>query len=142
MATFKYYRDFDEIDGIRYANLDESLFNASPTVRINYNLKVSIPKKIKTDIYIDRGNGTSFSRHFALGECKSLEALTQYQDGGLKIINNNDVNTLYKNMSAGVYGMNVPNSLQENKYGIWIVIAISMILSAFGVFLFKRKRWF
>lgn len=94
MATFKYYRDFDEIDGIRYANLDESLFNASPTVRINYNLKVSIPKKIKTDIYIDRGNGTSFSRHFALGECKSLEALTQYQDGGLKIINNNDVNTL------------------------------------------------
>ena len=43
---------------------------------------------------------------------------------------------------ASLYGMNVPNDLQENKYGIGIVIAISMILSAFGVFLFKRKRWF
>ncbi|WP_291251191.1 CorA family divalent cation transporter [Flavobacterium sp.] len=43
---------------------------------------------------------------------------------------------------ASLYGMNVPNNLQGNKYGIWIVIAVSVLLSAFGVFLFKRKRWF
>jgi magnesium transporter len=43
---------------------------------------------------------------------------------------------------ASLYGMNVPNDLEDNRYGIWIVISVSVLLSAFGVFLFKRKRWF
>jgi magnesium transporter len=43
---------------------------------------------------------------------------------------------------ASIYGMNVPNGLEENDYGMPIVILISVLLSVFGVFLFKRKRWF
>jgi len=43
---------------------------------------------------------------------------------------------------ASLYGMNVPNGLEESKYGIWILLLISVVLSAFGVFLFKRRRWF
>ena len=81
------------------------------------------------------------------------DILTGTMDAYASVISNN-MNTIMKQMTsisiilmiptliASLYGMNVPNDLQENKYGIWIVIAISMILSAFGVFLFKRKRWF
>jgi magnesium transporter len=43
---------------------------------------------------------------------------------------------------ASFYGMNVPNDLQNNSMGLWIIIAVSILLSVFGVFLFKRKRWF
>ena len=81
------------------------------------------------------------------------DILTGTMDAYASVISNN-MNTIMKQMTsisiilmiptliASLYGMNVPNDLENNRYGIWIVIAISMILSAFGVFLFKRKRWF
>lgn len=43
---------------------------------------------------------------------------------------------------ASLYGMNVPNNLEDNNYGMLILIFVSVLLSTFGVFLFKKKRWF
>ncbi|MFV8368077.1 magnesium transporter CorA family protein [Flavobacterium sp. LB2R40] len=81
------------------------------------------------------------------------DILTGMMDAYASVISNN-MNTIMKQMTsisiilmiptliASLYGMNVPNDLQDNRYGIWIVISVSVLLSAFGVFLFKRKRWF
>ncbi len=43
---------------------------------------------------------------------------------------------------ASLYGMNVPNMLQNNPLGFWIVLLISSIFSISGVLLFKFKKWF
>ena len=43
---------------------------------------------------------------------------------------------------ASLYGMNVPNALENNPYGLWIVILVSVVLSITGVFLFKKKNFF
>ena len=79
--------------------------------------------------------------------------LTGMMDAYASVISNN-MNTIMKQMTsisiiliiptliASIYGMNVPNGLEENNYGMPIVILISVLLSVFGVFLFKRKRWF
>lgn len=81
------------------------------------------------------------------------DILTGTMDAYASVISNN-MNTIMKQMTsisiilmiptliASLYGMNVPNNLENNHYGIWIVISISFLLSLFGVFLFKRKRWF
>ncbi|WP_269683996.1 magnesium transporter CorA family protein [Flavobacterium lacustre] len=81
------------------------------------------------------------------------DILTGTMDAYASVISNN-MNNIMKQMTsisiilmiptliASLYGMNVPNDLEDNRYGIWIIILISVILSAFGVFLFKRKRWF
>lgn len=81
------------------------------------------------------------------------DILTGTMDAYASVISNN-MNTIMKQMTsisiilmiptliASLYGMNVPNNLEDNHYGIWIVISISFLLSLFGVFLFKRKRWF
>lgn len=81
------------------------------------------------------------------------DILTGTMDAYASVISNN-MNTIMKQMTsisiilmiptliASLYGMNVPNNLENNRYGIWIVISISFLLSLFGVFLFKRKRWF
>jgi magnesium transporter len=81
------------------------------------------------------------------------DILTGTMDAYASVISNN-MNTIMKQMTsisiilmiptliASLYGMNVPNDLQDNPYGIGIIIFISMLLSAFGVFLFKRKQWF
>ncbi|KAF2510870.1 magnesium transporter CorA family protein [Flavobacterium zhairuonense] len=79
--------------------------------------------------------------------------LTRMVDSYASVISNN-MNNIMKQMTsisiilmiptliASLYGMNVPNGLEEIKYGIWILLSISIVLSAIGVFLFKRRRWF
>ncbi|MGG7035625.1 MAG: magnesium transporter CorA family protein [Flavobacterium sp.] len=43
---------------------------------------------------------------------------------------------------ASLYGMNVPNSLENNPNGLMIIVLISIVLTTFGVFLFKKKNFF
>lgn len=43
---------------------------------------------------------------------------------------------------ASLYGMNVPNSLEENPHGFLIVIVISILFSLFGFAVFKWRNWF
>lgn len=79
--------------------------------------------------------------------------LTGMMDAYASVISNN-MNNIMKQMTsisiilmiptliASLYGMNVPNGLEESKYGIWILLFISVILSTVGFLLFKRRRWF
>jgi magnesium transporter len=79
--------------------------------------------------------------------------LAGMMDAYASVISNN-MNNIMKQMTsisiilmiptliASLYGMNVPNGLEESKYGIWILLLLSIILSVFGVLLFKRRRWF
>ena len=81
------------------------------------------------------------------------DILTGTMDAYAPVISYN-MNTIMKQMTsisiilmiptliASLYGMNVPNDLQDNPYGIGIIVGISVLLSAFGVFLFKRRQWF
>ncbi len=79
--------------------------------------------------------------------------LAGMMDAYASVISNN-MNNIMKQMTsisiilmiptviASLYGMNVPNSLENNPFGIWIVVSVSVVLSTIGVFLFKRRRWF
>jgi magnesium transporter len=81
------------------------------------------------------------------------DILTGTMDAYASVISNN-MNNIMKQMTsisiilmiptviASFYGMNVPNGLQDNPMGLWVLVLVSIILSTFGVFLFKRKRWF
>jgi magnesium transporter len=79
--------------------------------------------------------------------------LAGMMDAYASVISNN-MNMIMKQMTsisiiliiptliASIFGMNVPNGLEESSYGMPIILFISVLFSAFGVFLFKRKRWF
>ena len=79
--------------------------------------------------------------------------LTGMMDAYASVISNN-LNVIMKRLTsisiilmiptliASLYGMNVPNNLQENPFGFWIVLLISLGVSIFGVFLFKKKNMF
>lgn len=79
--------------------------------------------------------------------------LTGMMDAYASVISNN-LNVIMKRLTsisiilmiptlvASLYGMNVPNNLEENTYGFLIVILFSLVVSIFGVFLFKKKNMF
>jgi magnesium transporter len=43
---------------------------------------------------------------------------------------------------ASLYGMNVPNTFQNNHFGFWIIILLSILFSGAGIMLFKKRKWF
>jgi magnesium transporter len=77
------------------------------------------------------------------------DILTGTMDAYASVISNN-MNNIMKQMTsisiilmiptviASFYGMNVSNALQDNPMGLWILVLVSFILSAFGVFLFEE----
>jgi len=42
---------------------------------------------------------------------------------------------------ASIYGMNVPNRLENNMNAFWIILGGSAILATVGVLLIRRKKW-
>jgi magnesium transporter len=79
--------------------------------------------------------------------------LTGMMDAYASVISNN-LNVIMKRLTsisiilmiptliASLYGMNVPNALENNPNGLWIVILISGILAIIGAVLFKKKNLF
>lgn len=81
------------------------------------------------------------------------DILSGMMDAYASVISNN-LNSIMKQLTlisiilmiptliASLYGMNVPNSLQNSHYGFSVVLIISLFLSIIGVWLFKKKNWF
>ncbi|MFA5299703.1 MAG: magnesium transporter CorA family protein [Lutibacter sp.] len=81
------------------------------------------------------------------------DILTGMMDAYASVISNN-LNVIMKQLTsisiilmiptliASLYGMNVPNELEGNVWGFWIVILISFVLSLLGTFLFWKRKWF
>jgi magnesium transporter len=46
------------------------------------------------------------------------------------------------NLVAGLFGMNVPNMLENSPFAFLYIIAISIILVLLGIFTFRRRNWF
>lgn len=79
--------------------------------------------------------------------------LTGMMDAYASVISNN-LNVVMKRLTsisiilmiptlvASLYGMNVPNSLQDSKYGFAIILIISLVFSFIGVILFRKKNLF
>lgn len=81
------------------------------------------------------------------------DILSGMMDAYASVISNN-LNVIMKQLTsisiilmiptliASLYGMNVPNSFQNNHWGFWVVLLISFLISLIGVWLFKFKKWF
>lgn len=79
--------------------------------------------------------------------------LTGMMDAYASVISNN-LNIIMKRLTsisiilmiptlvASLYGMNVPNNLQDSPFGFWIILLISLLISVFGVFMFKKRNLF
>lgn len=81
------------------------------------------------------------------------DILSGMMDAYASVISNN-LNVIMKQLTsisiilmiptliASLYGMNVPNAFEDNHFGFWIVLTISLGLSSLGVLIFRKRRWF
>lgn len=81
------------------------------------------------------------------------DILTGMMDAFASVISNN-LNVVMKRLTvitlcvmipsifSGLYGMNVPNFMEDSKYAFWGVVAASLILPTIVVLVLRRMRWF
>lgn len=114
--------------------------------RIKNRKELSLDAELLEDVDIELRQAQEMTNIYS-------DILTGTMDAYASVISNN-MNDIMKKMTsisiilmiptviASFYGMNVPNSLQENPFGLPIVIAVSILLSSLGVFLFMKRKWF
>ena len=81
------------------------------------------------------------------------DILSGMMDAYASVISNN-LNVIMKQLTsisiilmiptliASLYGMNVHNSLEDNPFGFWLILFFSIALTAIGIFIFRKRRWF
>ena len=72
---------YDKGNGFNYRN-DLEVF---PTFRRDYQVGISVPQNVNSDIYIDRGIHKAFDRHIRLQEINAMEALENYGNDIFKL---------------------------------------------------------
>jgi len=85
-----------------------------------------------TNIYSDILNGTMDA--YASVISNNLNVI-------MKLLTSISIILMIPTVIASFYGMNVPNTLQTNRFGFWVVLLISFMFSTFGLILFKKKNW-
>lgn len=60
----------------------------------------------------------------------------------MKLLTSISIILMIPTLIASLYGMNVPNALQDNEFGFWIVLILSFVISTVGVLVFRKKKWF
>lgn len=43
---------------------------------------------------------------------------------------------------ASMYGMNVPNYAENSPWAFPVILAVSVVMSGFGIFMFRKRKWF
>jgi magnesium transporter len=112
------------------------------------NLKVQrkfFDEDLVEDVEIEQRQAQDTARIYS-------DILSGTMDAYASVISNN-LNIVMKRMTsvsiilmlptliASLYGMNVPNRLEENAWGFAIVIAVSILFSVIGYLFFKWRRW-
>lgn len=86
-----------------------------------------------TNVYSDILNGTMDA--YASVISNNLNVI-------MKILTSISIILMIPTLLASLYGMNVPNNLENNQFGFWIVLFISFVISTLGILVFRKKNWF
>jgi len=111
-------------------------------------------KKITTEINEDLLEDAMIENKQALEMAQiHSDILSGMMDAFASVISNN-LNVVMKQLTiisivlmiptlvASFFGMNVPNFLEQSNWAMLLITFISILLSVFGVVLFRRKHWF
>lgn len=140
----------------RLLKIEKSLVFFITSLRGNDNLLIKL-KNLKTqreyfdpdlfeDVEIELRQAQDSARIYS-------DILSGTMDAFASVISNN-LNIIMKRMTAlsvllmiptliaSLYGMNVPNSLQDNTYGFVTIFLVSIAFSGIGFLAIRRMKWF
>ena len=116
--------------------------------------KLRSSKKITTEINEDLLEDAMIENKQALEMSQIYSDIQSGMMDAFASVISNNLNVVMKQLTlisiilmiptliASIFGMNVPNYMENSIWALPVIIAFSLILSFFGVILFRKKHWF
>ncbi len=111
-------------------------------------------KKIKTEINEDLFEDAMIENKQALEMAQIYSDIQSGMMDAFASVISNNLNVVMKQLTlisiilmiptliASIFGMNVPNYMENFFWAMPLIIVFSLLLSFFGVFLFRKRQWF
>ncbi|HPI19951.1 MAG TPA: magnesium transporter CorA family protein [Candidatus Kapabacteria bacterium] len=121
---------------------NDILIHRIKNLRINKDI---LNEELLEDVEIEQRQALETTKIYS-------DILSGMMDAYASVISNN-LNVIMKQLTfisivlmiptliASLYGMNVPNFMEDSKFAFFFVVLISFIISIIGILLFKRKKW-
>lgn len=117
-------------------------------------LKLRTSKKITSEINEDLHEDAMIENKQALEMAQIYSNIQSGMMDAFASVISNNLNVVMKQLTiisiiimiptliASVFGMNIPNSMEDNPMALWYIISGSVLLSVIGVLVFRRREWF
>lgn len=148
-------RSIQNVELQRLLKIEKSLVFFITSMRGNDNLLVKLKNLRSQRKYFDDDlvEDVEIELRQALDSARIYsDILSGTMDAYASVISNN-LNVIMKRMTsislilmvptliASLYGMNVPNTLEDKQYGFIVILLISIGFSGMGFFMFRRMKW-
>jgi magnesium transporter len=116
--------------------------------------KLKNSKRITTEINEDLLEDAIIETKQALETSQIYSDIQNSLADSFNSVISNNLNTVMKQLTlisiilmiptliASIFGMNVPNFLEKANWAMLAIIILSVVLSALGVLMFRKKQWF
>ena len=107
---------------------------------------IDIDEDLLEDVIIENRQAIEMANIYSDIQSSMMDAFASVISNNLNVVMKQlasiTIILMIPTLVASLYGMNVPNNFESNGFGFVLVLLISFVASAFGVLLFRKKKWF
>ena len=114
-------------------------------LRKNKTFTKDINKELIDDAYIENRQALEMSKIYANIQSGMMATFTSVISNNLNVVMKKltliSIILMIPTLIASVFGMNIPNGLENITFAMPVIIFVSILLSVIGVFVFKKRQW-
>lgn len=115
-------------------------------LKTRFSASTDLDEDLLEDVIIENKQALEMSKIYSDIQSGMMDAFASVISNNLNVVMKQltsiTIILMIPTLVASFYGMNITNTLETSKYGFVIIVLLSILLSGFGVFVFRKKKLF
>jgi len=115
-------------------------------LRVSKKITSEINEDLLEDAMIENKQALEMSQIYSNIQSGMMDAFASVISNNLNVVMKQltliSIILMIPTLIASIFGMNVPNFMENSNWALPTIITFSLLLSFFGVILFRKKHWF
>jgi len=115
-------------------------------LRNSKKITTEINEDLLEDAYIENKQALEMAQIYSDIQSGMMDAFASVISNNLNVVMKQltliSILLMIPTLIASIFGMNVPNYMEKSNLALPLIIAGSLLLSFFGILLFRRRQWF
>ncbi len=115
-------------------------------LRNSKKITTEINEELLEDALIENKQALEMSQIYSDIQSGMMDAFASVISNNLNVVMKQltliSIILMIPTLIASLFGMNVPNILEQSTWGMSIIVIISLLLSCIGVYVFRKREWF